>query len=132
MLDSLKGERIMSNAVSGVASFTTIQYEKNGEKLTATKNNGLVRITNEKGVTRQMPLREFLTTELSQIGPLEKSPEKDTVEISSKVADDKKAEAKPTEETTVSTAEVKKAEAAATPAAEEKTAEIGKKLNIAA
>lgn len=122
----------MSNAVSGVAPFTTIQYEKNGEKLTATKNNGLVTITNEKGATKQMPLREFLTTELSQIGPLEKSPEKDTVEISAKTEEDKKAEAKPAEQAPAATAEVKKAEAAATPAAEEKAAEIGKKLNIAA
>jgi len=122
----------MTNAVSSVAPFTTIQYEKNGEKLTATKNNGLVTITNEAGQTRQMPLREFLTTELSKIGPLEKSPEKDTVEITAKAPEDKKAEAKPAENTPVTKTDVKKAEDAAKPAAEEKAAEIGKKLDIAA
>ena len=66
-------------------AFTTIKYTtKDGEHISATKNNGVVTLVGDKNGTRQMPLEDFkkeLMTNLANI-QLEKAPEKDTVELS--------------------------------------------------
>ena len=92
-----------------IKPFTTIKYKtQDGENVTATKNNGIVTLSGDKKGVRQLP----------KIAPLEKTPAKDTVEISTKkpeaeVKTDKadKAEApkdaKPADKTDKAPAEVK-------------------------
>lgn len=125
-----------------IKPFTTIKYKtQDGENVTATKNNGIVTLSGDKKGVRQMPIDEFMKNELPKIAPLEKTPAKDTVEISTKkpeaeVKTDKadkadKAEApkdaKATDKTDKAPAEVKidaKNEA--------KEPAVGKKLDVAA
>lgn len=75
----------MADPVSAPKQFTTVMYTtKDGEQVCATKNNGVVTLVGNKNGTRQMPLEEFkneLLTNCSNI-QLEKTPAKDTVEIS--------------------------------------------------
>ena len=80
--------------------FTTIIYKtKDGETVTATKKDGVVTLVGDKNGVRQVPLEDFIKKELPNIADmkLEKSPEKDTVEIS-KPADKNPADTKPTEQ----------------------------------
>lgn len=75
----------MTDAVGKPQPFTTIKYTaKDGEHITATKNNGIVTLVGDKNGTRQMPLEDFKKELLSNLpaNALEKSPQKDTVEIS--------------------------------------------------
>lgn len=79
--------------------FTTIKYTtKDGEHVSATKNNGIVTIVGDKNGVRQMPIQDFmeeLKTNLANV-QLEKTPNKDTVELSTakKEVDTKKTEDK--------------------------------------
>lgn len=67
--------------------FTTIKYTtKDGENVTATKNDGVVTLVGDKNGVRQMPVEDFFKNELPR---LEKSPEKDTVELSTSAPADK-------------------------------------------
>lgn len=65
--------------------FTTIQYvTKDGEKCTATKNNGVVTVVGDKNGVRQVPLNDFmkeLVADLPQVD-LARTPNKDTVQFS--------------------------------------------------
>ncbi len=126
-------------------SFTTIKYTtKDGENISATKNNGIVTLVGDKNGVRQMPVKDFmeeLKTNLANV-QLEKAPEKDTVELSKSKApaeaakpeakaDDKKIEDKK------APAEDKKAvdgdkNAAAKPDEAKAAPEKGKKLDVAA
>lgn len=122
-----------------IKPFTTISYKtKDGENVTATKNNGIVTLSGDKNGVRQMPIDDFMKNELPKIAPLEKTPAKDTVEISTKkpeaeVKADKadkadKAEApkdaKPADKTDKAPAEEAKADS--------KEPVVGKKLDVAA
>lgn len=132
----------MVDAISAAQppKFTTIKYTtKDGENITATKNNGVVTLNGDKNGVRQMPIEDFkkeLVATLPQT-KLEKSPAKDTVEIS-KPAENKapvtapnaeapKADKK--EDKAVPTADVKDAKPA-----EKKDikADAPKKLDVAA
>lgn len=101
--------------------FTTIKYTtKDGENISATKKDGVVTLVGDKNGVRQMPLEEFkkeLLTNLAQT-QLEKTPEKDTVEI---------AKAPASTDTKVVVAPEK-----AEPANNAPVAEQGKKLDVAA
>ena len=130
-------------------SFTTIKYTtKDGENISATKNNGIVTLVGDKNDVRQMPVKDFmeeLKTNLANV-QLEKAPEKDTVELSkskapaeaakpeakaeAKKADDKKVEDKKAPADDKKAVDTDKNAAAKT---EAKTApEKGKKLDVAA
>lgn len=88
----------MPDAVGKPQPFTTIKYTtKDGEQITATKNNGIVTLVGDKNGTRQMPLEDFKKELLSNLpaDALEKSPQKDIVEISK--APEKSPEALPAE-----------------------------------
>ena len=108
----------MVDQVSAVKPFTTVVYTtKDGEHVSATKENGVVTLVGDKNGTRQMSLDDFkqeLINNCAEI-KLEKTPEKDTVEISKKPTD-------APQKTTVATAKP----------AEEPKAEVGKKLDVAA
>ena len=68
------------------AQFSTINYTKDGEKISATKQGKTVTLVGDKNGTRQIPLDEFTQKELplAKDIQLERSPEQDTVEISKK------------------------------------------------
>lgn len=89
----------MVDAVSKPQNFTTIKYTtKDGENITATKKDGIVTLSGDKNGIRQMPLEEFkkeLINSLPQV-ELEKTPAKDTVEISNKQPDTKPTQEKAT------------------------------------
>lgn len=70
--------------------FTTLIYQtKDGEKITATKKDGIVTLVGDKSGVRQMELDKFIKEELvnnvKNIN-LENAPAKDTVEISKPAA----------------------------------------------
>jgi len=74
----------MVDAVAKPQPFTTIKYTtKDGETISATKNDGIVTLVGDKNGTRQMPLEEFKKELLATLptNALEKTPQKDTVEI---------------------------------------------------
>ena len=50
----------------------------------AASTEGIVTLSGDKKGVRQMPIDEFMKNELPKIAPLEKTPAKDTVEISTK------------------------------------------------
>lgn len=114
--------------------FTTLKYTtKDGENISATKNNGVVTLVGDKNGVRQMPMEDFkkeLVTNVAQ-PKLEKSPEKDTVEISKTPA---ATEAKAPEEAKAVSANNDKTEKAepANNAPAPAVAEQGKKLDVAA
>lgn len=124
----------MADPVSVQPKFTTIIYEtKDGEKVSATKKDGIVTLVGDKNGTRQMDLDKFIKEELvnnvKNIN-LEKTPEKDSVEIS-KTAEPKIAEAKETPAATVSEAAPKAGQTA--PAeSENEEAPAENKLDIVA
>ena len=154
----------MVEAVSTAApkQFTTVQYNtKDGETITATKKDGVVTLVGDKSGVRKMPIEDFKKELVANVPHLEKTPAKDTVEISkdakapTEVQDkDAKtpAEAKVKDAKVVSkevkVADTKKAEGPAkaekevttdkaptegkTPVEEAKKPEIGKKLDVAA
>ena len=67
-------------------TFTTIQFvTKDGEKCTATKNNGIVTVSGDKNGVRQLPYDQFMK-ELVETLPknvdLTRTPAKDTVQFS--------------------------------------------------
>lgn len=108
----------MTEAVSALPKFTTVKYTaKDGENITATKNNGVVTLVGEKSGVRQMPVEEFIKNELPKDGNkvvLEKSPDSDTVIIKNK-SPEASAETKEKEEIKPQT------QAEAAPAGEKKT-----------
>ena len=151
----------MVEAVSTAApkQFTTVQYNtKDGESITATKKDGVVTLVGDKSGVRKMPIEDFKKELVANVPHLEKTPAKDTVEISKdptevqdkdaktpaeakvkdakvdskevKVADTKKAEgpAKAEKEVTTDKAPTE----GKTPVEEAKKPEIGKKLDVAA
>ncbi len=151
----------MVEAVSKAApkQFTTVQYNtKDGETITATKKDGVVTLVGDKSGVRKMPIEDFKKELVANVPHLEKTPAKDTVEISKdptevqdkdaktpaeakvkdakvdskevKVADTKKAEepAKAEKEVTTDKAPTE----GKTPVEEAKKPEIGKKLDVAA
>jgi hypothetical protein len=57
----------MTNAIQSttLAPFTTVKYTtKDGENVTATKKDGVVTLNGDKNGVRQMPLDDFVKTEL--------------------------------------------------------------------
>lgn len=151
----------MVEAVSTAApkQFTTVQYNtKDGETITATKKDRVVTLVGDKSGVRKMPIEDFKKELVANVPHLEKTPAKDTVEISKdptevqdkdaktpaeakvkdakvdskevKVADTKKAEepAKAEKEVTTDKAPTE----GKTPVEEAKKPEIGKKLDVAA
>lgn len=101
----------MVDAVSKPQPFTTIKYTtKDGENITATKKDGVVTLSGDKNGVRQMPLEEFkkeLIASLPQT-TLEKTPAKDTVEISKNEPAEAKPAAQAEAETKTENAEPKK------------------------
>lgn len=75
----------MTEIHSTPEQFTTIKYvTKDGEKCTATKNNGVVTVVGDKNGVRQVPLNDFmkeLVADLPQVD-LARTPKKDTVQFS--------------------------------------------------
>lgn len=152
----------MVEAVSTAApkQFTTVQYNtKDGETITATKKDGVVTLVGDKSGVRKMPIEDFKKELVANVPHLEKTPAKDTVEISKdakapaevqdkdaktpakvkdakvdskevKVADTKKAEEPEKTEKEVTTD--KAPTEGKTPVEEAKKPEIGKKLDVAA
>lgn len=114
----------MVDAITAPQQFTTIKYTaKDGENISATKKDGVVTLVGDKNGVRQVPLDDFkkeLAENLAQ-PQLEKSPEKDTVEISKEEKVPAKDEPKTEEKAPVET-----------PTKEEPKAELGKKLDVAA
>lgn len=77
----------MVDSVAAPQGFTTIKYTtKDGEHISATKNNGVVTLIGDKNGVRQIPLEDFKKELIANIADiqLEKTPEKDTVEIATK------------------------------------------------
>lgn len=75
----------MVEAVSTAApkQFTTVQYNtKDGETITATKKDGVVTLVGDKSGVRKMPIEDFKKELVVNVPHLEKTPAKDTVEIS--------------------------------------------------
>ena len=72
----------MADAIAP-AQFSVINYVKDGEKISATKQGTTVTLVGDKNGTRQMPIQDFVQNELPNAKDikLEKSPEQDTVEI---------------------------------------------------
>ena len=152
----------MVDSVSAVKPFTTVNYTtKDGEHISATKNNGIVTLVGDKNGTRQMPVDEFMKEFIKTLPVINNAPEKDTVEISKDAkapTEDQDKDAKTPAEAKVKDAKVdskevkvadtKKAEEPAkaekevttdkaptegkTPVEEAKKPEIGKKLDVAA
>lgn len=155
----------MVEAVSTAApkQFTTVQYNtKDGETITATKKDGVVTLVGDKSGVRKMPIEDFKKELVANVPHLEKTPAKDTVEISkdptgvqdkdAKTPAEAEAKAKvkdaKVDSKEVKVADTKKAEGPAkaekevttdkaptegkTPVEEAKKPEIGKKLDVAA
>lgn len=126
----------MVEAVNGLAQFSTINYVKDGEKLSATKKDGIVTIVNEKKETRQMPVDDFLKLELPNAKDikLEKSPEKDVVEIGAKTEAKPNAPVEQSENSQpIAKAETKESKEVSKPtdeAPKSNKPEVGKKLNV--
>lgn len=74
--------------------FSTVNYVKDNKSYSATKQNDIVTIKDNNGGIRQLPLADFMQNELpnAQNITLEKVPEKDTVEISTKKSEEAKAD----------------------------------------
>lgn len=119
----------MVEATTGLAPFSTINYVKDGEKCSATKKDGVVTIVNDKNETRKMPVDDFMKNELPNAKEikLEKSPEKDVVEIGAKNNAEAQAPAEKTTPQPVANPEAKEV-AEETPQAEKP--EVGKKVNV--
>ncbi len=154
----------MVEAVSTAApkQFTTVQYNtKDGETITATKKDGVVTLVGDKSGVRKMPIEDFKKELVANVPHLEKTPAKDTVEISkdtkaptevqdkdAKTPAEAKVKDAKVDSKEVKVADTKKAEEAAkaekevttdkaptegkTPVEEAKKPEIGKKLDVAA
>lgn len=131
-------DSINAAAPQQLPQFTTVKYTtKDGENISATKKDGVVTLNGDKNGVRQMPVDEFMKNELPNNVKnikLEKTPEKDTVEISKPAGEapkaDKKEDVKALEQAPVA----KEAAPADAKAAEEpaKQPEVGKKLDVAA
>lgn len=154
----------MVEAVSTAApkQFTTVQYNtKDGETITATKKDGVVTLVGGKSGVRKMPIEDFKKELVANVPHLEKTPAKDTVEISkdakaptevqdkdAKTPAEAKVKDAKVDSKEVKVADTKKAEEPAkaekevttdkapaegkTPVEEAKKPEIGKKLDVAA
>lgn len=154
----------MVEAVSKAApkQFTTVQYNtKDGETITATKKDGVVTLVGDKSGVRKMPIEDFKKELVANVPHLEKTPAKDTVEISkdtkaptevqdkdAKTPAEAKVKDAKVDSKEVKVADTKKAEEPAkaekevttdkaptegkTPVEEAKKPEIGKKLDVAA
>ena len=154
----------MVEAVSTAApkQFTTVQYNtKDGETITATKKDGVVTLIGDKSGVRKMPIEDFKKELVANVPHLEKTPAKDTVEISkdakaptevqdkdAKTPAEAKVKDAKVDSKEVKVADTKKAEEPAkaekevttdkaptegkTPVEEAKKPEIGKKLDVAA
>lgn len=154
----------MVEAVSTAApkQFTTVQYNtKDGETITATKKDGVVTLVGDKSGVRKMPIEDFKKELVANVPHLEKTPAKDTVEISkdakaptevqdkdAKTTAEAKVKDAKVDSKEVKVADTKKAEEPAkaekevttdkaptegkTPVEEAKKPEIGKKLDVAA
>lgn len=154
----------MVEAVSTAApkQFTTVQYNtKDGETITATKKDGVVTLVGDKSGVRKMPIEDFKKELVANVPHLEKTPAKDTVEISkdakaptevqdkdAKTPAEAKVKDAKVDSKEVKVADTKKAEEPAkaekevttdkaptegkTPIEEAKKPEIGKKLDVAA
>lgn len=154
----------MVEAVSTAApkQFTTVQYNtKDGETITATKKDGVVTLVGDKSGVRKMPIEDFKKELVANVPHLEKTPAKDTVEISkdakaptevqdkdAKTPAEAKVKDAKVDSKEVKIADTKKAEEPAkaekevttdkaptegkTPVEEAKKPEIGKKLDVAA
>ena len=154
----------MVEAVSTAApkQFTTVQYNtKDGETITATKKDGVVTLVGDKSGVRKMPIEDFKKELVANVPHLEKTPAKDTVEISkdakaptevqdkdAKTPAEAKVKDAKVDSKEVKVADTKKAEGPAkaekevttdkaptegkTQVEEAKKPEIGKKLDVAA
>lgn len=117
--------------------FTTVMYTtKEGEHVTATKKDGIVTLNGDKNGVRQMPVDDFLKKELPENVAnlnLEKTPEKDTVELSAKPAEEAPVakDAQATAEAPKATSEKFEVKATDTKVADEPKVEA-KKLDVVA
>lgn len=122
----------MVDSVSAVKPFTTVNYTtKDGEHISATKNNGIVTLVGDKNGTRQMPVDEFMKEFIKTLPVINNAPEKDTVEISSKPTVNAPAATAPKPKVDSKAQEAKTAPAAEAPKAPT-APEVGKKLDVAA
>lgn len=145
----IKKGKIMVEAVSTPKQFNAIQYKtKDGETITATKKDGVVTLVGDKKGVRQMDLEDFKKELIANLpaNTLEKTPAKDSVEISKNKAPEAPAEKAPAEKAPAEAKEAPKDAKVAdadkkedkAPVAEAKTdkeapkAEVGKKIDIAA
>lgn len=111
-----------------LAPFTTLKYTtKDGENITATKNNGIVTLVGDKNGTRQMPMEDFKKELATTLPKLERTPETDSVELSAA-----KAPAEPAKTEDAPKPEENKVEDKAPAEPKPETNEAGKKLDIAA
>ena len=77
-------------AVQNLQPFNAIKFQtKDGENITATKENGVVTLVGDVNGTRQMPLEQFMQELPEVLPPLERTPENDEVTFQGKK--DKKA-----------------------------------------
>ena len=65
---------------NSIAPFKAVTFTApNGEKITATKNNGVVTLVSDKGSIRQIPLEDFMKELPTMNLKLERTPASDTV-----------------------------------------------------
>ncbi len=96
--------------------FTTVNYvTKDGEHISATKNNGIVTLVGDKNGTRQMPVDEFMKEFVKTLPVINDAPKMDTVEISSKPTVNAPAATAPKSEVDEKPQEAKTAPAAEAP-----------------
>lgn len=134
-------DSINAAAPQQLPQFTTVKYTtKDGENISATKKDGIVTLNGDKNGVRQMPVDEFMKNELPNNVKnikLEKTPEKDTVEISKPAGEAPKADKKEDVKAPVAPEQApvaKEAAPADAKATDEpaKQPEVGKKLDVAA
>lgn len=128
MVDSISAQQPLK-------PFTTVMYTtKDGEHVTATKKDGVVTLNGDKNGVRQMPVDDFLKKELPENVAnlnLEKTPAKDTVELSAKPAEEAPA-VKDAKAAEALKAAAEKTEAATEAKASDEPKAEAKKLDVVA
>lgn len=128
MVDSISAQQPLK-------PFTTVMYTtKDGEHVTATKKDGVVTLNGDKNGVRQIPVDDFLKKELPDNVAnlnLEKTPAKDTVELSAKPAEEALA-VKDAKAAEAPKAAAEKTEAATEAKASDEPKAEAKKLDVVA
>ena len=130
MVDSIKAA-----APQQLPQFTTVKYTtKDGENISATKKDGIVTLNGDKNGVDEF-MKNELPNNVKNI-KLEKTPEKDTVEISKPTAEAPKADKKDDVKAPIAPEQAPVAKEAAPANAKidepAKQSEVGKKLDVAA